>query len=46
MGEERPGALPTRRIIWSGLYQEVHLLSMNHCRECDETIVHTIRPST
>jgi hypothetical protein len=37
---------PVQELSRSGLDDEVHLLSMYHCRECGEAIVHTIRPST
>jgi len=46
---QNPGALcehPVQELSRSGLRDEVHLLSMYHCRECGGAIVHTIRPST
>ena len=47
--QHNPSALcehPVQELSRSDLHDEVHLLSMYHCRECGELIVHTIRPST
>ena len=46
---QNSGALcehPAQELSRSALRDEVHLLSMHHCRECGEAIVHTVRPPT